>query len=398
MKNCEAVLLDMLKAAVNEGFMSDSADKLSKEEWYELMDMAAEHGVASLIYSVSSEFNAPVYVVSFLKNQARKVTYQNYRLLHISSSILRELKKNNINAVLLKGWQAASYYRIPELRKSGDVDILITKKEEFDKAVSILEALGLTPEEHQHANHHVELRNEQGICVELHIDLAEKFADKEVNTNIRLVTDMIDGRIVPKEQFGYPLWVADTSFDAFSLLVHMLHHFMRAGFGIKLLSDWVVFWNREWGEPVKKEFCQHIKSCRLTGFVSAVNSICIRYLGLERDKVMFMTKKELSPEACEKMIEDILEAQEFGRSSEDRLVIMSQTGITGYIKEFHHQMKLNNPEHSGNILCWPYLWVKTLIVFVNNNKKIRKTSTLSVLKNVNKRSKLMTDIEIFKKQ
>ena len=73
--------------------------------------------------------------------------------------------------------------------RSGDIDILIPDKLQFDKAVSVLELHGVVIMGEQHAWHHVEMHNETGVIIELHRALAEQFDDDDVNKKIEQYTE-----------------------------------------------------------------------------------------------------------------------------------------------------------------------------------------------------------------
>lgn len=62
-------------------------------------------------------------------------------------NIVQELRKHEINPVLLKGQGIAKYYSVPELRQCGDIGIYVGQ-EKFAKACEIIGAIS-TPEDHQ---------------------------------------------------------------------------------------------------------------------------------------------------------------------------------------------------------------------------------------------------------
>ncbi len=57
-------------------------------------------------------------------------------------------------------------------------------------------------------------------------------------------------------------------------MLHMLQHFLRAGFGLKLLCDWVVFWEKGYGSGVEEHFCSMAEECRVMGFARLVTAVC----------------------------------------------------------------------------------------------------------------------------
>ena len=138
-------------------------------------------------------------------------------------------------------------------------------------------------------------------------------------------------------------------------------------------------------------------------FAKAVTALCVLYLGLPYTQISFLFGNVSEKEALSHnrkhyatLMDEILEAEEFGHSSTNRMVFLKNSSLTGFLCEFHHQMKLGN-SHSDCILLWPYLWCTTLIRFLRNNRRIRKTSTLSIFKKASQRSRLLRDLKLFEK-
>ena len=84
---------------------------------------------------------------------------------------------------------------------------------------------------------------------------------------------------------GVEFPVLQPAYHAFYLLLHMLQHFLRAGFGLKLLCDWVVFWEKGYGSGVEERFFSMAEECRVMGFARLVTAVCVKYLGLSGEKV-----------------------------------------------------------------------------------------------------------------
>ena len=136
---------------------------------------------------------------------------------------------------------------------------------------------------------------------------------------------------------------------------------------------------------------QLVNECGILMFAQTVTAACVGYLGLSASKVSFIFEEEITIEKAKQlsrnMMFEVVEAEEFGHSSIDRMVIVRGSGINGYIREFHHQMHLNYPKCGKIFLFWPVLWIATLIRFIYNNRKIRKTTSVDILKKAKKRSR-----------
>ena len=174
----------------------------------------------------------------------------------------------------------------------------------------------------------------------------------------------------------------------------MLQHFLRSGFGIKLLCDWVVFWKETATMEEQGVYLRLVREAGIKNFSDIVTLTCIQYLGMDAEKVEWMNYAGDYP--VEEFLKEILVAEEFGKSDVHRMVVMRGTGIHDYIREFHHQMHLNFPKAGKCFLSWPVLWIITLVRFLKNNRKVRNTSTGAILKEAAKRSKLLEDLKLFR--
>lgn len=142
-----------------------------------------------------------------------------------------------------------------------------------------------------------------------------------------------------------------------------------------------------------------------------VTATCVEYLGLPEESVSFLKSgpKEDTAEVFGKgvrtagytlqaaFLRDVLNSEEFGKTSEDRMVAVRGSGLGAYTREFHHQMHLNFPRAGKCFLLWPLLWCMTLVRFLRNNRKIRHTSVRAVLRNAKARGKLVKRLSLFEK-
>ena len=83
--------------------------------------------------------------------------------------------------------------------------------------------------------------NDRGITVELHQTLAEHFDNKRMDNQLQDIVKEYKEHIQSVSFLGNTLYISSDGYNAFSLMIHMLQHYLRAGFGLKLLCDWVVF-------------------------------------------------------------------------------------------------------------------------------------------------------------
>ena len=379
----------------------DAAQESGAIDWHKFIDIADKHCVLSLLYDILDrcsylEKNLQIK----LKSVSRSIVLQNYHLLFLGKSIIELLDRENIETVLLKGSICAEYYPIPELRKSGDIDLLLLDSNDYKRVESLFLKIGMVKELKRQANHHVVFYTKEGIEVEVHVMLTEPFDNSKSNHYFESVYKKCKNHKTYIETIGIKFPVLDEGYNGFYLLTHMLQHFLRSGFGIKLLCDWTAFWRSGIDEKNCKMFVDLVSECGLLKFSKVITAACIGYIGLDSHNMEFMFGKKLSVmearQISEKLMFEVLEAEEFGRSSTDRMVMLRGNSFAHYIREFHHQMRLNFPLCGKLIILWPALWVITFIKFADNNRRLRKISGRAVIKKAGERSRLMKELGIFK--
>lgn len=373
-------------------------ERLSPDvDYARVIAVAESHKVMALLHPVLEHAGLQESIWKIVDRKGEQTVRQSYRLLMLSRYVIGLLKENGIDAILLKGCGTAAWYPVPELRKSGDIDLLFKSEDETRKALQILAQQGFVTTEDQPANHHIVCESRDSVSLELHMSLAEPFDSEKTN---RFLADcqkeyFAHRRVV--DCMGVAFELTSDGYHAFYLLLHMLQHYVRAGFGVKLLCDWVVFWESPLSEEEKKIFLRLTQESGTFGFAVMMTRVCVKYLGLREKQVEFLMQAE-PKDVCdltEELMAEIFEAEEFGHSSKDRMVVLRGTGLMDYAREFHHQMKLNYPKAGKIMVLYPVLWVMTLWGFLHRNRTLRKVSSRQILQNAKKRSQLTEQMRLF---
>jgi len=376
-----------------------SFDDYSAETVKKAVDKAKKHVVIPFLFDAFYEGplkdSVPAECLKEINDITKQTVIQSYRLFFLTKYVCNLLNENGIKTVVLKGIAAAREYPEMLYRKSGDIDLFMLDKNRLSDAVKIMQDNGfIFNEDDQNENHQVVLISRDGIKIELHTMITEPFADTKVNERLTLFENDIINYTESINIMGNDIPCMQRGAFAFSLLLHALQHFMRAGFGIKLLCDMAVLFENGLDEKEKETYLSLINENKLTGFSEVILSVCVYYLGLDKDRV---PHDLCEIEKCDSFLDDVLAAEEFGRSDVNRMAVMSTTGLGGYFKEFHHQMKLSFPKASKVFIIIPVLWIITLFRFLRNNKKVRNTTAREIFKNSSERSKMAMDLEIFKR-
>lgn len=369
-------------------------------DWDKILILAKQHAVLSLLDPLLEEEKEceimPENIKYCIRQEARQIVQQNYHLLFLSRNIIEELEKEGISTALLKGASVAAFYPVPELRKSGDVDLFLFSREMVSQAEEVLFRLGILPHTGHSVNHHKAYITEENIEIEMHTLLAEPFDDAGVNEKMVQIQNKMQEFVQPKALMGISLPVLTEGVQAYHLLLHMLQHFLRAGFGLKLLCDWVVFWNQQNSEKEVATYLELVEESGLTYFSDMITAIGEMYLGLLPDKAKRIRRHFVEKEDMKDFLEEILRSLEFGGVDVSRMVALRGTSILDLWREFHHQMHLNFPRAGKCVLFWPALWSITLWRFCRNNRKIRGTSAKQVIEEAKKRGKIAKKLHLFK--
>ncbi len=396
----EKALLILLRASLCEKSRRLSDISVSRK----LLDLAEEHACLPLLFDpVQRLTKGQGDLYKRVKLSASQAALQSYHLLYLSCQICTVLEREGISAAVLKGAAAASFYPVPEYRKSGDVDILLCDPDSKEEAVRALEKAGYRVDSYQPALHQIVMREKTGVEVELHVMLAEPFDNRKINDYMDALLPDIRKHIVKKKTLGVELPVLDQDYQAFELLLHMLQHFLRRGFGLKLLCDWVAYWNStgKEGETSVQRYRELIRDCGITGFSDMITAVCCRYLGLKKSCLEVLIspegKKITGRKAGEAFLREVFNGGEFGDREKDRMVMLRGEGLDAYVREFHHQMLLNFPRAGQIPLLWPGLWGATLGRFLYNNVHIRHISGFQILKKSGERSRILKQIRLWKR-
>ncbi|MBO4749532.1 MAG: nucleotidyltransferase family protein, partial [Lachnospiraceae bacterium] len=365
-----------------------------------VLTMAGQHKVLPMLYDILEEYleeHGRTDELRSLQQTTEATVKQSYRLLFLTKELTDLISGAGIPVVALKGCGIAAYYPVPEYRKSGDIDLLLRSPDEVMAAGMLLQSKGYELKEEQHANHHMAYQGREGIDIELHAMLAEPFDDGKINKKIEELLPQYFEGMRKTDSMGVMIPTAPEALQALELLLHMLQHFLRAGFGLKLLADWVVFWNRVNDRGVAYRFVSLAEECGVTGFAKAITLVCEKYLGLSEIQIFGRgLEAEFSRGYAEHFLIEIINAEEFGKADKNRMVALRNKSLGGYLKEFHYQMKMNYAEESKHKWKWPWLWCKTFFGFLRNNKRLGRGNLRSILKSAGERAGVVEEMRLFK--
>jgi len=273
-------LILLLRSHLFRENVRDLFPKLSTEEWDELFHLALSHGVAGFCYE--GAYHSGIIIPEPLKrlwHQNMLDTIESYFTLQSEClRIIKTLKENHINPIILKGFSVSEIYPCPMLRKMFDLDILITENL-FDTAL-VLESLGYQAKK-EVAIHHIEFVKGNNL-VELHHALFTPVGHKEYDEMIKLMaftgeksrTMVLYGNdfpILPKTDFIN---------ECFG---HLLKHLIHDRLVLRNICDILLLLKTAGNDEFIDLYTQNMNN-DLGWYLKGINSLLIHEFGLSPEQ------------------------------------------------------------------------------------------------------------------
>ena len=307
--------LAVLKGTLS-GETVDPGREVSPEEWQKLFDLARIHQVLPLFYNAVYP-----YVTAPLGTEIRQsVRVQVMRQAVKTSEFLalnQQLQAVGVKPLVMKGLICRELYPQPDLRPSGDEDVLIPA-DQFFRCHRVLRDFGMeTRLENPKDSYEVPYRKpESPLYIELHKHLfpPESAAYGDLNRFFKSARE----RAVAEEIQGHTVYTMDYTDHLFYLICHAFKHFLHSGFGIRQVCDIILFANRygcrvDWQRILKN--CREIHADK---FAAAVLQIGSKYLVFDPEKAAYPAAWRKIRVDERAMLEDILSGGLYGDSNMSR--------------------------------------------------------------------------------
>lgn len=306
----QSFLLHILSCAVQR---RDPEPQAAGINWSALLEEARYQAVSLLLFDALPRLTPPVaedvYQESF--RDARRCIVANMRAEHAQNELIRELDGLSMPYVILKGESAAAFYPNAQLRQLGDVDFLVTP-EHADLLTDHMQSIGYT-HSWEPGDYHQVLQK-PGALLELHRSVAgvpEGAARQPVQ---EFLDTLLQERILLRAESG-SFYAPCHSHQALILLLHMQHHIVAKGMGLRQLMDWACLINATWQDSFWEDrLLPLLRTIGLYTFAAVTTRLCSLYLGSHCPA----WAQQADTELCHALMEDILSSGNFGRKDDDR--------------------------------------------------------------------------------
>jgi hypothetical protein len=293
------------------------------EQVTELMELAKTQHMLPMVYDVITHIDC---------NEECKRKIQSYKMQAVllmmsqtqrTKSFLETydvLTKNGIKPIVVKGIVMRSMYLKPDCRCSNDEDLLINK-EDFYRCHNILTGEGYQCEEviDELKNHDIPyevtyFNTKTKVRIEIHTELlpGNNHAFKGLNKTLENAISH-----AKRIQVGTGnIWTLSDTEHFLFLLSHSYKHFVYCGFGVRQLCD-LLMMATKCRETIDWNYIEKVtRENRMNIFFVNLIDIGEKYLGFNMADIPL--KYDIKPDS-ENLLDDMLEAGAFGKSSIGRI-------------------------------------------------------------------------------
>lgn len=321
---------------------------------------------------------------------------RNFACIQAQVELVSLLKENHLPYVILKGTSASAYYPKPHIRTLGDVDFLIDPVTQA-QIETILMSSGYRKSHGEHRNHIV--FRKPGAHLEMHFEVAG-VPYGEIGDKIRVFLKETVYNPVQKRQEISSFSAPQDVYHGLILLLHMQHHLLGEGLGLRHLCDWAVYVERTQGQLFWAEMLlPFLKKIGLFEFAAVMTKTCAKFL-LTSCPVW---AENVEDELCAWMIEDVLASGNFGRKDLQRSkggAFISENGRDGtrHSRGYHLFRVLHNETYNKAVrhcpLLYPFVFVWR-VLFHFGRIITGKSKPFKVLSAAKKRRRIYNKLKVF---
>lgn len=297
----------IINEALTVGGLTDGeySDFVKKSYLQKILPMT---GAALLNGGLSDEKKAAA-----LKNIIRQQAAAQARLTHKFLRVYRELTEAGAKPLCVKGITCRALYPEPDMRVSGDEDLLVSEKD-FEVCRRRLSELGFISDGGKSDWEEAFTDSESGLRLELHRSLFSP--EDAVFSGFNSFFGGIFQNACRFTAEETEIYTPSDNEHFLYLVLHAFKHFIHSGTGIRQLCDIAVFYRAHDIEPA--EVFQKCKMVNADVFLNAVMLAGEKYFGLDLKNIKSVYTDFNSELDTAPLIEDIMSGSVYGAYTSER--------------------------------------------------------------------------------
>ena len=398
----EKILLELISDSKsdNDNLILNSENK-TQVDWESVKNESSAQAVNLLAFDSVKKYEKllPEEVYEMWFSTASGALMFNLRLMEIQSKVVNMLDNIGVKFVILKGTAASEYYSNPELRALGDIDILINESD-LDKVTDLFISKGLTKEKEENECHVVFRKG--SVSIEVHYQISGVPFGKVGDRVLEFMSDVIASANVGVCEFG-KFYTPKPEYHGLITLLHMQHHMLGEGLGLRHLCDWERFVRKTINETFWREkLIPLLKEIGLYTYAKAITKTCAIYLG----GILPEWVKEIDDGLCLEIITDVLKGGNFGRKDKARSssgALISEHGKAGTkhgkvhnaFKFTHRVVVIKYPIVKKVFILYPFLFGYRILRYLTLRIFGKRPSLTKTIEMANERKSVYDKLHVF---
>ncbi len=307
-ENTRSFFLALLRAALH----GDRADLPEEVDWPAVFKLAGDQHVLPMILEAAWRSGASEVFLNQARPAGMRLMMTQTRRTAAFLSLYQNLAGKGLYPLVLKGLVCRVLYPEPDLRLSGDEDLLI-RKEDFRAVHEALLGSGLSCDSADPSEELSEITYGGGdLRIELHLS---PFPPEEAAYGgLNALFEGAQERAVFTETQGIRIRTLSPTDHLLYLICHAYKHFLYSGVGIRQVCDIGMFSEHFREEIAWDRIRKACEEYRIALFAAALFAVSERHLGFAVPEAFGDLETDEDP-----LLLDMLEGGVFGAAEEDRL-------------------------------------------------------------------------------
>lgn len=245
-----------------------------------LMKLCAFHKTAGLVcVGINKLEKAPLKYKKIFQDGLKLEVIEYVNKSNLLDELSNQLTDRGIKHILIKGKSIAKYYPQEELRRLGDIDLLISSKDKGN-VKHIIEKMGAT-HIYERSDEYVDFYRTEKVDIEIHskIVTGKWFSDAQIYKDF---TEIVFAKSqVISGQLYEPDFVTSMVYNVY----HTAKHFYEGGCGIRMIADlWLMRKAAE--EDIFDEVLKTLEIMGLKNFAIKIFKIGDKWFGNSKEEIV----------------------------------------------------------------------------------------------------------------
>ena len=286
-KITEKNIISLIRIALGN---SNANDFLEHTDWGKILLMSQKQGVRCLVYEAletlkrnKADIKIFPHKMQIMQCYAQTIHVERMYASHIvwAKELVELWKQHGIKTIVFKGLAHCRYYSKPEHREFGDFDCYLIDAHgncAYRQGNDIARTNGLIVDNGWYKHSHIAYKK---LTIENHqFFTAARRGGTDKALHQYMVETIGDGSQLERLD-GSDIYVLPLMTEGLFMLYHSLLHFLVEGINLRHFVDWACWIKANQDKVVWADFYAKCQRFKLDGFVDVLNTIAVKYLGVE---------------------------------------------------------------------------------------------------------------------